>query len=52
MHHLDAAPRAAQVVEALETRLPKAGDIITTEVGAVVGAHTGPGMLAIVVCTR
>src|SRR5665213_48640 len=45
VHHLDAAPRAAQVVEALEGRLPKAGDIITTEVGAVVGAHTGPGML-------
>jgi DegV family protein with EDD domain len=52
VHHLDALPRAAQVVEALESRLPKAGDIITTEVGAVVGAHTGPGMLAIVVCTR
>jgi len=52
VHHLDASIRAAQVVEALETRLPKAGDIITTEVGAVVGAHTGPGMLAIVVCTR
>jgi DegV family protein with EDD domain len=52
VHHLDASPRAAQVVEALETRLPKAGDIITTEVGAVVGAHTGPGMLAIVVCIR
>jgi DegV family protein with EDD domain len=52
VHHLDASTRAAQVVEALETRLPKAGDIITTEVGAVVGAHTGPGMLAIVVCTR
>ena len=52
VHHLDASPRAAQVAEALEARLPKAGDIITTEVGAVVGAHTGPGMLAIVVCTR
>jgi DegV family protein with EDD domain len=52
VHHLDALPRATQVVEALEARLPKAGDIITTEVGAVVGAHTGPGMLAIVVCTR
>jgi DegV family protein with EDD domain len=52
VHHLDAPDRAAQVVEALQTRLPKAGDIITTEVGAVVGAHTGPGMLAIVVCTR
>jgi len=52
VHHLGAADRVAQVVEALETRLPKAGDIITTEVGAVVGAHTGPGMLAIVVCTR
>jgi DegV family protein with EDD domain len=52
VHHLDASTRAAQVVESLETRLPKAADIITTEVGAVVGAHTGPGMLAIVVCTR
>ena len=52
VHHLDASPRAAQVVDALQARLPKAGDIVTTEVGAVVGAHTGPGMLAIVVCTR
>lgn len=52
VHHLDTSTRAAQVVEALELRLPKAGEIITSEVGAVVGAHTGPGMLAIVVCTR
>ncbi len=52
VHHLDALARAGQVAEALDNRLPHVDDIMTSEVGAVVGAHTGPGMLAVVVCRR
>jgi DegV family protein with EDD domain len=52
VHHLDAPARAEQVAAALDSRLPKIDAMITTEVGAVVGAHTGPGMLAVVVCKR
>jgi fatty acid-binding protein DegV len=52
VHHLGAPARAAQVAAALEARLPKVEDVVTCEVGAVVGAHTGPGMLAVVVCKR
>jgi len=52
VHHLDAAARADEVAQALDARLPKIVDMITTEVGAVVGAHTGPGMLAVVICKR
>jgi DegV family protein with EDD domain len=52
VHHLDAAARADEVARALDARLPKIVDMITTEVGAVVGAHTGPGMLAVIVCKR
>jgi DegV family protein with EDD domain len=52
VHHLDAAARANQVAVALDELLPKVDDIVMTEVGAVVGAHAGPGMLAVVVCKR
>jgi DegV family protein with EDD domain len=52
VHHLDAQARANQVAVALDDLLPKVNDIVMTEVGAVVGAHAGPGMLAVVVCKR
>jgi DegV family protein with EDD domain len=52
VHHLDAQARANQVAIALDEMLPKVDDIVMTEVGAVVGAHAGPGMLAVVVCKR
>ncbi len=52
VHHLGALERAEQVAEALDNRLPKVEELFTCEVGAVVGAHTGPGMLAVVVCRR
>ncbi len=52
VHHLAAAHRAAALAQALDLRLPKVDELITTEVGAVVGAHTGPGMLAVVVSKR
>jgi DegV family protein with EDD domain len=52
VHHLAAATRAEVLAQALDARLPKIDELVTTEVGAVVGAHTGPGMLAVVVCKR
>jgi DegV family protein with EDD domain len=52
IHHLASSERAARLAQALDARVPKLDDLVTTEVGAVVGAHTGPGMLAVVVCKR
>ena len=52
VHHLGALERAEAVAKALDERLPKVDDLVTCEVGAVVGSHTGPVMLAVVVCKR
>ena len=52
VHHLAAPARAARLAQELDLRVPKLDELFTTEVGAVVGAHTGPGMLAAVVCKR
>ena len=49
VHHLDAAERAASMAEHLRAHLPGLRRLAVCEVGAVVGAHVGPGMLAIVV---
>ena len=49
MHHLANPDRAAALAERLRDRLPGLGDLLVSEVGAVVGAHVGPGMLAVVV---
>jgi DegV family protein with EDD domain len=48
VHHLAAAARAERLVEHLRRRLP-AADCVTCELGAVLGAHTGPGVLGLVV---
>jgi DegV family protein with EDD domain len=48
VHHLDAADRAEQLAQRLRSRLP-ACRVVVGEVGAVVGAHVGPGMVAVVV---
>lgn len=48
VHHLDAAERASTLAARLHDRLPAAGDVVVAEVGAVVGAHVGPGMVAVV----
>ncbi len=53
--HLASADRAVQLVERLDERLAHnlAGrDIHCGEVGAVLGAHVGPGMLAVCVAPR
>ncbi|GAA3395739.1 DegV family protein [Streptomyces roseoviridis] len=52
VHHLCAPERAAALAERLLARLPDLGELQVTEVGAVIGAHTGPGLLAVVVSPR
>jgi DegV family protein with EDD domain len=53
--HLAAAARAAGLADRLRTRLAANLDgreVFVGEVGAVIGAHVGPGMVAVVVAPR
>ncbi|MGH3384348.1 MAG: DegV family protein [Nocardioidaceae bacterium] len=50
--HLADAERAEALAERLGKRLPAAHQVVVGEVGAVIGAHVGPGMLAVVVAPR
>ncbi|WP_049578333.1 DegV family protein [Streptomyces sp. SBT349] len=52
VHHLAAEERAMQLGERLRDRLPGLVDLHVSEVGAVIGAHTGPGLLGAVVSPR
>jgi DegV family protein with EDD domain len=52
VHHLASAARATAFAEHLRGRVPRLGRLYLSEVGAVVGAHAGPGMLAVVVSPR
>ena len=52
VHHLANAERAAALAERLRAWLPALGHLHVSAVGAVVGAHVGPGMLAVVVSPR
>ena len=49
VHHLAAADRATEVAERLQAQIPALEQLHTSEVGAVIGAHIGPGMLGTVV---
>ena len=49
VHHLGAAARADEVAARLRERLPGAARLLVSEVGAVIGAHVGTGLLAVVV---
>ncbi|MFI8183658.1 DegV family protein [Actinacidiphila glaucinigra] len=49
VHHLAAADRASALAERLRARVPGLNTLILSEVGAVIGAHTGPGLLGAVV---
>ncbi|GAA4679573.1 DegV family protein [Streptomyces chumphonensis] len=49
VHHLDAPERARQLADRLRDRVPGLRELHVSEVGAVIGAHTGPGLLATVV---
>jgi DegV family protein with EDD domain len=50
--HLAAADKADTLADRLRDRVPHLHDLVVTEVGAVIGAHVGPGMLAVVVSPR
>lgn len=52
VHHLAAAPRAEAFSARLAVRLPRLRTLVTAEVGAVVGAHVGPGLLGVAVVRR
>jgi DegV family protein with EDD domain len=52
VHHLGAAARAEEVAARLRERLPEAARLLVSEVGAVIGAHVGMGLLGIVVVPR
>jgi DegV family protein with EDD domain len=52
VHHLDSAERAESIAAQLRTLVPEAQQVIVVELGAVVGAHVGPGTVAIAVSPR
>jgi fatty acid kinase fatty acid binding subunit len=49
VQHLGAAEQAAGLARRLWTRVPALSTMVEAEVGAVVGAHVGPGLLAVVI---
>jgi DegV family protein with EDD domain len=52
VHHLDSQSRAEDLANRLRDRMEGAHEILTVELGAVVGAHVGPGTLAVAVSPR
>ncbi len=52
VHHLDSAARAEDLAGRLRSRVESAREVSVVELGAVVGAHVGPGTLAVVVSAR
>ncbi|MEU5988562.1 DegV family protein [Spirillospora sp. NPDC047418] len=49
VQHLFAAARAETLAARLRERIPHVEDVYVGEVGPVIGAHVGPGMLGVVV---
>jgi DegV family protein with EDD domain len=49
VHHLANLEKAQTLADGLAERLPQADEIVLREVGAVIGAHVGPGLLAVVI---
>jgi len=52
VQHLAAPDRASALADRLRVRVPGLVDLHVSEVGAVIGAHTGPGLLGAVVSPR
>jgi DegV family protein with EDD domain len=52
VQHLDAADRADALAARLRDRLPGLQEVTVSEVGAVIGAHVGPGVLGVIVAPR
>lgn len=49
VHHLASPERAVELANRLEERLDVLGGCLVSELGAVIGAHTGPGVIGVVV---
>ncbi|WP_371481583.1 DegV family protein [Kitasatospora sp. NBC_00315] len=52
VHHLAAEDRAELLAERLRERIPGLCELYVGEVGAVIGAHVGTGLLAVVLSPR
>jgi DegV family protein with EDD domain len=52
VHHLDSPTRASDLVDRLRARVSSSTKVILVELGAVVGAHVGPGTIAVAVSPR
>ena len=52
VHHLDAKGRAEQIATELRRAVPGSPRVVIVELGAVVGAHVGPGTVAIALAPR
>ena len=52
VHHLAAPDRAAGIATQLRARLPRLGECHVTELGPVIGAHLGPGVVGTVIVRR
>jgi DegV family protein with EDD domain len=52
VHHVAAADRAAEIERQLRDQLPKLGESTVSELGPVIGAHLGPGVVGTVLVRR
>jgi DegV family protein with EDD domain len=52
VHHLGAPEIADQVAARLQKSIHQIGEVVMSELGAVIGAHTGIGTLAVIVAPR
>lgn len=52
VHHLDSQARAGDLADRLRARVPSTTTVVLVELGAVVGAHVGPGTIAVAISPR
>ncbi|OIQ71180.1 fatty acid-binding protein [mine drainage metagenome] len=52
VHHLGAPDLADEVAARLQKSIKQIGEVVMSELGAVIGAHAGPGTLAVIVAPR
>jgi DegV family protein with EDD domain len=52
VHHLDSEARAGDLADRLQSKAPSSTSVLLVELGAVVGAHVGPGTIAVGVSPR
>lgn len=52
VHHLGAPDIADEVAARLQKSIHQIGEVVMSELGAVIGAHAGPGTLAVIVAPR